>query len=261
MTRRRPRRRVSLYVAHRWAGALAALFVLFIATTGLVLNHAADWRLDRQPVRSDLLLDAYGIDVPLPGSGFRVDAHWISASAGTTYWDTRPVGSTGALLGVARTQRRVLAVGREAALLLDDEGQLLERSTMTAWPAAIAALRASSTGFVVTTPSGEFQTDPDLLSWAPHVVAGDESRLDAEPLPGALAAQIRADARARSITWERVLLDLHSGRLPGRAGVLIADLVALAMIGLALSGLGLWVRHLKRQRAQQQASGRHRAGP
>lgn len=261
MTRRRPRHRVSLYVAHRWAGALAAVFVLFMASTGLVLNHAADWRLDQQPVRSDLLLDAYGIDVPLPDTGYRVGSHWISTGAGTTYWDARPLGSTGTLLGVARTGRRVLAVGTDAAVLLDDAGQLLELSTMTGWPTGITALRGAPSGFIVTTPRGDFHADPDLLAWAPHAAAGDESRVNAEPLPAALAAQIRADARARSITWERVLLDLHSGRLPGPAGVLLADLVALALIALALSGLGLWLRHLRRQRAQRQASPRHHAGP
>lgn len=260
MTRRRPHRRVSLYVAHRWIGATVALFVLFIATTGLVLNHAADWQLDRQPVRIGWLLDAYGIDIPLPERGFHVGDHWLSAAADTTYWDDRPTGTTGALIGVARFQGLTLAVGQGASLLLDDEGRLLERNTMSGWPTPITGLAASAAGFVATTPDGDYQADADLLTWRPYTASGSESRLVAESLPPALAAQVRADARARSIHWERVLLDLHSGRLPGRVGLLIADLVALALIGLALSGLGLWLRHLKRQRAHRQASTRH-SGP
>lgn len=260
MTRRRPRRRVSLYIAHRWIGATAALFVLFIATTGLLLNHAADWRLDRQPVHVDWLLDVYGIDIPVPDRGFRVDDHWLSTCADTTYWDDRPAGATGALIGVARFQGLTLAIGHNAALLLDDEGTLLERSTMSGWPAPVTGLATGAGGFVASTPAGDFQTDADLLVWTPYTTDGSEFRLPEESLPAALAEQVRADARARSITWERVLLDLHSGRVPGRVGVLITDLVAVALIGLALSGLGLWLRHLKRQRAHRLASTRHSAG-
>ncbi|MEQ1440678.1 PepSY domain-containing protein [Fontimonas sp. SYSU GA230001] len=260
MTGQRPRRKPSLYVVHRWIGAPAALFVVFMAGTGLLLNHGSDWGLDRKPVRVEALLDAYGIDLPPPDRGLRVDRHWLSASAGTTYWDERPVGTTGAWIGAVHAHGRVLVVGQTAAVLLDADGALLERSTLSGWPAPIVGVRASTAGFVVTTPDGDFEADADLLTWTATVVGSPLPQATLDALPADLAARVRADARARSISWERVLLDLHSGRLPGRIGTLIADLVALALIALGFSGLGLWLRHLRRQRAQRKSAARRRAG-
>ena len=44
------------------------------------------------------------------------------------------------------------------------------------------------------------------------------------------------------MSLERLLLDLHSGRFFGSAGVLVYDVLALAIGFLAISGLILWIR-------------------
>lgn len=261
MTRRRARRRVSLYVVHRWLGAIAALLVLVVATTGLVLNHAADWGLDRRPVRVGILLDAYGIDMPQPAFAARIGERWLSVVDGMVYTDTRAIAEIGAPAGVARLPPLVLVVGDRGALLLDERGELIERLEIGSWPAPVRRVAASSSAFVVATPGGEYEADPDLSIWqrrAPDAAAAADT--PGEALPPGLAQQLRAEARARVLTWERVLLDLHSGRLPGRAGVIAADLLALALIGLALSGLALWIRFLRRQRAHRSAAERRHPG-
>jgi len=48
--------------------------------------------------------------------------------------------------------------------------------------------------------------------------------------------------RGQGLTVERVLLDLHSGRILAAAGVWLMDVVAVCMIVLALSGLILSLR-------------------
>lgn len=247
----RRRRRLSLYVLHRWIGAVAALLVLLVATTGLILNHAADWSLDRQPVRLGAALDAYGIDVPAPEQGVRAGDHWISAADGSAYRDTVRLERCGALIGVAVSGEWTLIVGDEAALLIDGEGRLVERSDRSGWPSPITRVAATDAGFVLTTPAADFFSGPELLGWQPYATASPRRVAPVEALPSGLSAQIRDDARARLLNWERVLLDLHSGRLPGRAGVYIADLLALALIALALSGLWMWIRHLRRRRSHR----------
>lgn len=244
---RRRRRRLSLYVLHRWIGAVAALLVLLIATTGLVLNHAADWGLDRRPVRIGAVLDAYGIDVVAPDQTVVAGGHRISVAAGTAYRDAAPLGACGALVGVATVPGWVLIVGDEAALLIDAEGLLVERSDRSGWPSPITQVAATDSGFVLSTPAGDFYAGPELLGWQPYAAEAPRRIAATEPMPSGLAGRIRDDARAHLLNWERVLLDLHSGRLPGRAGVYVADLLALALIALALSGLWMWVRHLRRR--------------
>jgi len=47
--------------------------------------------------------------------------------------------------------------------------------------------------------------------------------------------------RGSGLSWERLLLDLHSGRLFGSVGVFIIDLAGIALLLIALSGVWVWV--------------------
>jgi hypothetical protein len=46
---------------HRWIGILASLWLLLLASTGLLLQHSQDWHLDKSYINSPLLLKTYGI--------------------------------------------------------------------------------------------------------------------------------------------------------------------------------------------------------
>jgi hypothetical protein len=48
--------------------------------------------------------------------------------------------------------------------------------------------------------------------------------------------------------WERLILEAHSGRLFGKAGVLVMDLAALAILLLALSGCFVYWSHNRRRK-------------
>ena len=67
---------------------------------------------------------------------------------------------------------------------------------------------------------------------------GDDIAWSNASPPGAdeLAALAKA-WRGRGVTVERVLLDLHSGRIFGLVGKLVLDLIAVVMIVLSVSGL------------------------
>jgi hypothetical protein len=49
------------------------------------------------------------------------------------------------------------------------------------------------------------------------------------------------DSRShKTISWQRLLLDLHSGRWFGAYGVWLVDLAAVILLFLALSGCWIW---------------------
>jgi uncharacterized iron-regulated membrane protein len=58
-----------------------------------------------------------------------------------------------------------------------------------------------------------------------------------EPLPGALRERLRYANAPADLTWERLLQDVHSGRLFGSFGVWVVDLAGVLMVALALTGL------------------------
>ncbi|MCB2385418.1 PepSY-associated TM helix domain-containing protein [Thalassolituus alkanivorans] len=76
----------------------------------------------------------------------------------------------------------------------------------------------------------------DLLSYQlMAATAPAEPAAVLQVLPAELAA-----ARNESISWQRVLLDLHSGRWFGSWGVWVVDVAALILLFLALSGAWIW---------------------
>jgi uncharacterized iron-regulated membrane protein len=66
------------------------------------------------------------------------------------------------------------------------------------------------------------------------------------PWPADVGARVAVHF-APSLPLERVLLDVHSGRIFGRYGPLAMDLAALALAVLALSGIWIYLRTLRRR--------------
>jgi uncharacterized iron-regulated membrane protein len=58
----------------------------------------------------------------------------------------------------------------------------------------------------------------------------------------AQAEQIGIAALGQEIQWERVLLDLLSGRILPGVGRYLADITALALLYMCFSGIVLWTR-------------------
>ena len=48
-----------------------------------------------------------------------------------------------------------------------------------------------------------------------------------------------------TITYERIIVDLHTGRLFGVVGITLIDIVTLGMLILAITGTISWMRHKK----------------
>ncbi len=73
----------------------------------------------------------------------------------------------------------------------------------------------------------------------------------AAPPDQELARALRNTWRGTGLPLERVLLDLHSGRILGEAGVWLVDAAALLFLLLAASGLWLWGRRRASARAHE----------
>lgn len=54
--------------------------------------------------------------------------------------------------------------------------------------------------------------------------------------------------RGTGLPAERIILDLHSGRLLGKYGIYIMDGAAILLIFLAGSGVWLWIRGIIRKK-------------
>jgi len=84
---------------------------------------------------------------------------------------------------------------------------------------------------------------------APGTVTWDESN---HALPESLAQSIRKTYQGEGVDLERVILDLHSGRIVGKIGVVFMDAVAIGMLLLVASGsFLLWLRRKAANKQRQ----------
>lgn len=249
----------SLYSWHRWLGIVSAVFVLLLASTGLALNHSDKWKLDQRGV-PQWLHSHYGIEVRLPEKGLPLDGHWFTAYEGWLYYDARAVTQAGAALGVSRvfdtyvvaTDRGMVGVGGEDHPAADS-GQLID---VLAYDGVSGTPRAFAEGadkYYLETTDGLFSTPlgGDSPQWSRQASGRMPDRPQPQTLPADLAQTLQSNAQGRALSSERVLLDLHSGRLFGAYGELLMDAAALLFIVLALSGLTLWLRFTWRQRRRR----------
>jgi hypothetical protein len=243
----------SLYIWHRYIGLAAAVFVILLTVTGLVLNHTEDLALDSRHIDSDLLLDWYGIDAPDDINGYRVGAINITAIGNQVYWNTKriPRTSTPLLGAVSFADLVVIAIEGEL-LLFTPDGELVERLGGAAGvPAGMQALGLTPTGeLAIHAAHGFYRTDDSFLEWQ------ETDRLEAawsgstEPSP-ALRAALQQAWRGTGLTLERILLDLHSGRILGSRGIYLADAAAILFLVLAISGVWLWGKRRATARAHR----------
>ena len=238
---RRTRLVGTLWRWHRRLGLLVALFVLVVCVTGIFLNHTVRLGLDRAFVDGNWLKQFYGDDSgQLPA--YPLGNRWVSRAAnGLVYVDSLEVAPCrGVLVGALQSANLILVACAEELLLISTSGELVESvSAGTGLPTPLQAL-GEIDGAIVLQVQGEWRSaDIDRMVFSEAAPAGTRvSQQVSAPLPALIREAIPLPDQW--LTWERVLLDVHSGRLFGRIGVLWVDLVALLLCVLAVSGTAMW---------------------
>lgn len=236
----------SLYLWHRYAGLAGALLVVWLATTGLLLNHSDHLDLANRHVSQNWLLSLYGIAPPSQIEGLLVDGHWVAESGNRAYLDGRFIGA-GNVVGAASTAFGLIVAFPDRLHLYLDGGELVEALPFTATAAPLSDVIVMNEGVVLVAGNDAFLANEDFTKFTPTRtpdVRGTELLL----LPEDVAQAVRVDVLHHSLTWERVLLDLHAGRMFGGAGVWLADIAALLLLLLAVTGVIVWVQRTTRNR-------------
>ena len=247
---RRRRRLVGLlWHWHRRVGIVVALFAVLLAVSGIVLNHTAQLGLDRSFVPWPWLMHVYGDDSSdLPA--FQLGERWLTrTSAGYIYLDGQEVAPcSGELVGAVAADDLLYAACAEELLLLTHAGELVESvSASTGLPAPLQASGLIGGQLVVQSGGIWWQADLDSMDLSQRAPAAGAviRQLVSDRLPEDIRARIPAPDQW--LSWERLLLDLHSGRLFGRFGVLWMDAIGVLLVTLATSGIAMWWLHRHRR--------------
>lgn len=218
---------------HRRTGVVVALFVLLLVITGILINHAHELGLDSSPLQNNWLRARYG----LPAAAAGIAADGVQVHDGRLYVDGQFRAECARLVGVMEKEKagQRLVVCPDRLLLLTSDGELIDQAdNLRGIPSGLSAIGRQ--GDDILLKQGESIFGVDLMDLSLHPLAGSPEVVwqgDAEAGPAVVSGSVPG------ITWERVLLDLHSGRLFGRYGPWLVDVMALLFAALAISGLVL----------------------
>ena len=227
---------------HRRIGVVAALLVLLVAATGVLVNHGDALRLGEHRLHAQWLQRLYGLKPPALVAAQPLGTHWISQWDRQLFIDARPAAAPDVeqMLGAFVSGEAWAVADRTRLWLLTPEGALVDR---LAYPGGFVATRAAANGdaIVLRAAGGTMlQADPALTGFGPPA-AGEVRWSENRTLPADVAAALAGRQQGAGVSAERLLLDVHAGRWMGAAGIWVIDLAALALLFLAISGvIGAW---------------------
>ena len=237
---------------HRWLGVGSVAFVLLLSVTGIALNHSSDLNLDRHYVRSSWLLAWYGVEVPEPQASFAVDTHRLSLIGDRLYNDDHELADrVSALVGAVSTASFIAVATPTNVLLVTPDGSLVERvDTQIFLPEEITAIGVAGAVLVLRSGDTLYETDEKLLTFLPCSESDVGEILWPAPsaIPEEQLAILQQLYRGQGLSLERLIVDLHSGRIFAQIGPLLLDAVGIIFIALSVLGLLMWLGRNGRSR-------------
>jgi hypothetical protein len=231
---------------HTRIGLAAVVFFLFLAVTGVVLNHTTELGLDARYVHAAGLARWYGIAAESPRHAFRSGKHDLVAANGRWVLDGHISGErVPQPIGLVELPDMVVVASSDSLYLYGKDGVLIDRLEKSALPAVpVQAIGAGARQLALRTASGTFESS-DALSWQP---ARRNAITWSSPADLSIAERERyAEMLEPGISVQQILLDLHSGRFAGRYGPLAVDLLAVFLGVLSLSGAWLFLKRKHRR--------------
>jgi len=259
MTRHKPKKSFflklrSLYLWHRYVGVTVAALAILLAFTGIMLNHTESLDLDTDYIESTLILDWYGIQAPEDIVSYQANTHTISQLDTQLYFDDRALdGQFGKLLGANYFDDTIIVAVGGDLLLLTDDGEVVERMTaQQGIPSGVKKIGLSRNRFVVDASHAIYTSDENFDDWIAALPTIQPDWSTRTTLPETEAKVLQQHFRAHVLPLERLVLDLHSGRLFGEIGVWVMDIAALMLIMLAGSGVWIWLGQRRKRKDHQQ---------
>ena len=238
-----PQKRRSIFHWHRQIGLAVSLLVIVLSVTGILLNHTEEFELDSSHVKSEFLLKWYGIKKPVINS-YPVGKNWLSHVGDKIYFNKLLLEKEVMRVTGAVIMKNFIAVAtQDELILLTPGGEKIERlDATTGVPDNIISIGINRTAqLFLKTDKAIFQANDDVTEWT-RSKDKNITWAATSALPNELESALNTLFRGKGLSKERVLLDLHSGRILGKAGPLLMDLSAILLLILSLSGCWMYAK-------------------
>ena len=229
---------------HSWAGLVSALILLNLAITGVLINHTDDLTLDQRHISFAPLLKWYGFKPPGRAIRFyQPNSHLIQLDEAVYLDQLRLFDSVEQVIAVCPVGEMLALINRIETRLITPVGELIETIPLPdTLVTKVERATCATNGPQIEAAGQLFGSDELFADWHPVDWSANIIWSEPELLTRAERTAAYHLYHQRSLTWERLLLDLHSGRLLGITGVVIVDAAAVLLLLQLLSGIYLFWR-------------------
>jgi len=239
-----------LLLLHRRIGIVLVWIAVWLAITGVLLNHSDQLQLKDIKIHAAWVLKLYGLESEPIKEGYHWQQRWWVELPDAYYVDGLFVAEhQGHLVGGVALPDLLLVATPDAVIVLTAEGEPVETlGTVHGLTGQFQQLGMWKGQPVLRTSTGMFIGSADAVSWQPLFAPVSAVQWsERSPLPLELVERLSVTTSATSrdsgeITLEKLILDLHSGRLFGSWSWLMLDLFALLLVSGAGSGFVIWLK-------------------
>ena len=254
------KKRFSSFLWHRRFGLAAIILVIILAITGIMLNHTESMNLDETYVDSALILNWYGLEPTGEPVSFNIGKHKVSQWEHQLFFDNKIITSNEQMLrGAVQSERFIVVAFDSELLLLTENGDFIDRMPTSASFSNIQRLGIKYSRPVIETsePVYYYMADEHILDWDLII---NENIKWSQPvgLNSTEKEKLEQAYRGKGLTLERVVLDLHSGRILGQSGIYLMDAAAIALLWLSMSGLWIWWQRREKEKQKKHYQKHHR---
>lgn len=229
------------FLWHRRIGLLALLLVVILSITGIMLNHTESLQLDEKHIESDLLLNWYNINPKGSPVSYQQKPHWVSQWQQQIFLNGKNIfNHDEQLSGIAEVEDIIAIALQHHVLLVDTDGEVIELIKLQS---TNNIQRIGLSGDAIALEDSRqifYLSDSQLSRWQATQAQATEWSVATE-LSNDKIDLLKKAFRGQGLSLERVILDLHSGRIfNAQWGIYIMDASAIIMMILGFSGLWIW---------------------
>lgn len=228
----------------------ATIFIVILCVTGFLLLHTEELRIQERLVSNESLLDLYNIQPESPPRTYYAGKKWVAQIDDQVYFELTILSPNHEILKGATMAMGIYVLAYENSIdLLTGNGELIERLTeLHGVPKGIENIGGTSGDEVyLKTDKGYFISNQDLAVWE-DAAQSDVTWSTQEKAPRSYTDQLLELYRGKGLPLERVITDLHSGRIFGKFGVWIVDISVFIFLVLSFTGWWSWYKRRELQK-------------
>ena len=227
---------------HKKIGTYIALFVVFLAISGIALNHSEKLKLNTTYIKVDWLLNLYQVNPKSEPIGYLSSNNWVVQVSKRIYFNNKEIiNDANELVGMVKINDTYIIAYDGKLMLLNTEGEVLELlAGAEGVPAGMTEIGYDEQdNIIIKSAHGYYRVNLDILQWSEYDFI-NANWSSTSKITEPLKANVLEQYRGTGLTAERTLLDLHSGRIFGKWGVYFVDLIAVLFVLIAITGIWMW---------------------